>query len=164
MTRRFSSSPSSASRTTGGRSSMNPRRRFSTRPCFSSSLTASSPIAGADDSPGEQMPARFIIRRQERLTPITKSDSEVVGLTPVYSLMIFLKLTDGTDERPDFIILSSDSRSVERSSASARGSASGPTSRLPWTVGATSTPLKPFSSGQRKMTELTFFPSSLSST
>ena len=103
-----------------------------------------SPIAGAEERPGDSIPAQSKKPGASSASPITKSPPASEARRPANEVIVRLPGRDGTLSRPFSITSASPAWVVLTASLSERFSAVGPTNRFPWTVGLTKMPLPIF--------------------
>ena len=136
---------------------------FSVRERRSAAIPAAiSPIAGAEESPGDSMPATLIKPFASSASPMMKSLPSSCARRPANEVITWRIGTFLTLNAAVFARESSPSCVVLTASLFVTSTAVGPTKRLPCTVGVTSTPF-PILDGSWKIVCDTCVPASLSS-
>ena len=136
---------------------------FFSNPNFSATCVATiSPMAGAEERPGDSIPAALKKPSASSASPITKSPPISWARSPAKDVMTWRRGTFLTDCALVAPKEPSPSAVVLIPSLLSTSSAVGPTKRLPCTVGVTRTPL-PILLGNWKMVWLTWLPALLSS-
>ena len=107
-------------------------------------FTTSSAMAGAEDNPGDFIPATSINPLISLFSSIMKSSVSGIALKPAKVLIPFLKLIFSVVLNASFLTSFKPSPVVLNDSLSYKSTALGPTKRFPCTVGVTSIPLPNF--------------------